>query len=115
MPAGAQQAAVTAMQENEFLTMGVMRTILGVLQGDGACGQCDSDRRGSCVLATGFADEKRWSAAAANSCDVSCGYLCLAVNSYLYFFLGPMITEILIALCLGWRLSVRRQTATERR
>jgi hypothetical protein len=28
------------------------------------------------------------------------GYLALSVNSYTYFFLGPVITEILIAACL---------------
>ena len=28
-------------------------------------------------------------------------YLALAVNSYLYFFVGPVIAEILIATCLG--------------
>lgn len=29
------------------------------------------------------------------------GILAFAVNSYLYFFVGPVIAEILIALCLG--------------
>jgi hypothetical protein len=28
-------------------------------------------------------------------------YSVLAVNSYAYFFLGPVIAEILIAVCLG--------------
>ncbi len=29
------------------------------------------------------------------------GYLAFAVNSWFYFFSGPVIAEILIALCLG--------------
>lgn len=29
------------------------------------------------------------------------GYLAFAVDSYFYFFLGPVIVEILIAFCLG--------------
>ncbi len=29
------------------------------------------------------------------------GYLAFAVDSYFYFFLGPVIVEVLIALCLG--------------
>ena len=29
------------------------------------------------------------------------GYLVLAVNSYAYFFFGPVIVEVLIAACLG--------------
>ena len=28
-------------------------------------------------------------------------YIALAVNSYVYFFLGPVIVEIMIAACLG--------------
>lgn len=29
------------------------------------------------------------------------GYVAMAVNSYLYFFLAPVIVELLIAACLG--------------
>ncbi len=29
------------------------------------------------------------------------GYLVFAVDSYRFFFLGPMVTEIIIAVCLG--------------
>jgi hypothetical protein len=29
------------------------------------------------------------------------GYLAMALNSSMYFFLGPVIAEVLIALCLG--------------
>ncbi len=29
------------------------------------------------------------------------GFLVFAVNSYLYFFYGPVIAEVLIAVCLG--------------
>lgn len=39
-------------------------------------------------------------------------YLALAVNSYTYFFIGPVITEILIALCLALAIfTARPQTA----
>jgi hypothetical protein len=39
------------------------------------------------------------------------GYLCAAVVSYRYFFVGPVITEILIALCLGLAIAFARQVA----
>jgi len=39
------------------------------------------------------------------------GYLCAAVVSYRYFFAAPVITEILIALCLGLALASARQVA----
>jgi hypothetical protein len=29
------------------------------------------------------------------------GYLAMALNSYAFFFSAPVITELLIALCLG--------------
>jgi hypothetical protein len=31
-------------------------------------------------------------------------YLAMAVNSYLYFFMAPVIVEILIALCFLWAI-----------
>ena len=39
------------------------------------------------------------------------GYLGVAMVSYLYFFAGPVITEILIALCLGLAIASARQAA----
>jgi hypothetical protein len=41
------------------------------------------------------------------------GYLCFSVISYRYFFLGPVITEILIALCLGLAIAGAKQVAGE--
>ena len=35
-------------------------------------------------------------------------YLVLAVNSYEYFFFAPVITEILIAACLGMAIATAR-------
>ena len=39
------------------------------------------------------------------------GYLGAAVVSYRYFFAGPVITEILIALCLGLAIASAKQVA----
>jgi hypothetical protein len=39
------------------------------------------------------------------------GYLGVALVSYRYFFAAPVITEILIALCLGLGIASARQTA----
>jgi hypothetical protein len=36
------------------------------------------------------------------------GFLAFAVNSYLYFFLAPVIVEVLIALCLGLAMMAAR-------
>jgi hypothetical protein len=42
------------------------------------------------------------------------GYLGVAVVSYRYFFAGPVITEILIALCLGLAIVAAKQGVTDR-
>ncbi len=39
------------------------------------------------------------------------GYLCVAAVSYRYFFAAPVITEILIALCLGLAIASSKQAA----
>jgi hypothetical protein len=39
------------------------------------------------------------------------GYLGVAVVSYRYFFAGPVIAEILIALCLGVAIASAKQMA----
>ena len=39
------------------------------------------------------------------------GFLAFAVNSYVYFFLGPVIVEILIALCLGMAIATSKPAA----
>lgn len=41
-------------------------------------------------------------------------YSVLAVNSYTYFFMGPVIVELLIAGCLGWAAAVAQSDAPSR-
>ena len=41
------------------------------------------------------------------------GYLAFAVNSYFFFFAGPVITELLIALCLGMAIFTAKPTNRE--
>ena len=41
------------------------------------------------------------------------GYLAFAVTSALYFFSGPVITEVLIALCLGLAIITAKPVATQ--
>jgi hypothetical protein len=102
---GVQQATVAVMKANEFPVMGVMRSYgdfylgLGLVVGVfltmeaivfwqlGSLAKTDALRLRP-VLATFLV-----------------GYLCAAVVSYRYFFAAPVITEILIALCLGLAVS----------
>ena len=112
---GVQQATVAVMKANEFQVMGVMRSYgdfylgLGLIVSVfltveavlfcqlGSLAKTDAVRLRP-VLATFLV-----------------GYLCAAVVSYRYFFFAPVITEILIALCLGLAIVRARQTATVQR
>jgi hypothetical protein len=40
------------------------------------------------------------------------GYLALAVNAWRYFFIGPVITELLIALCLVLAITTARSATS---
>jgi len=112
---GLQQATVAVMKANEFQVMGVMRSYgdfylgLGLVVSVfltmeavvfwqlGSLAKIDAVRLRP-VLATFLV-----------------GYLCAAVVSYRYFFFAPVITEILIALCLGLAIVSARQTAAVQR
>ena len=41
------------------------------------------------------------------------GYLAFAADSAVYFFSGPVITEVLIALCLGMAIITAKPVATQ--
>jgi hypothetical protein len=106
---GAQQATVAVMKANEFAVMGVMRSYWDFQMGLGlvvsvfltveavvfwqlgSLAKMDAVRLRP-VLATFLA-----------------GYLCAAAVSYRYFFAAPVITEILIAACLGLAIAFARQ------
>jgi hypothetical protein len=113
---GAQQTAVSAMRANEFVAMGAMRSYWDFYMGLGL------------VVSIFLTAEAIvfWQLASLAKTDASrlrpvlatflVGYLCVAVVSYKYFFAGPVITEILIALCLGLAIaSVKPAIADDRR
>jgi predicted cobalt transporter CbtA len=108
---GAQQTTVAVMKANEFAVMGVMRSYWDFYMGFGlvvsvfltveavvfwqlgSLAKTDALRLGP-VLAMFLV-----------------GYLGAAVVSYRYFFVAPVITEILIAVCLGLAIASARQVA----
>jgi hypothetical protein len=110
---GAQQVAVSAMKANEFVAMGVTRTYWDFYMGFGLVVSVFLT-----VEAVVF-----WQLSSLAKIDAVrlrpvlatflVGYLCAAVVSYRYFFAGPVITEILIALCLGLAIAFARDTATD--
>jgi hypothetical protein len=101
---GAQQAAVAAMKENQFLVMGFTRSYWHFYQGF-SIGASIS------LIVNAVVFWQLSSLAKTSSLRLRpiygafvASYLLLALNSYQYFFPPPVITEILIALFLGLAL-----------
>ena len=98
---GAAEAAVAAMQSNHFLVMGLVRTYADFFRGLGLAVS---------VLLTAEA-VVFWQLGSLAKTDARrlrpilatfvVAFLALSVNSWFYFFLGPVIAEVLIVLCLG--------------
>jgi hypothetical protein len=98
---GPAATAVEAMKTNQFLLMGHMRSFWDFYRGLGL---------GATISLTAEAI-LFWQLASLAKTDAQrlrpilatflVAYATLAVNSYTYFFLGPVIAEIFIAACLG--------------
>jgi hypothetical protein len=108
---GPQLAAVTAMKANRFLLMGHTRSYWDFYMGMGLGASIflTVDAVVFWVLGSLARNESRrlrpvYAVFAA-------GYLVFAVNSYEHFFLGPVIVEILIALCLTAAIFTSRPAA----
>jgi hypothetical protein len=97
---GAAAVAFSAMQANQFLVMGVSRTYADFYRGLGL----------AITVFLTFEAIVFWQLSSLARTHVlrlrpvlatfAIAYLAAAVNSYFYFFLAPVIVEILIALCL---------------
>lgn len=107
----AVQPVVAAMKANQFVAMGAMRTMWDFHMGLGLIV--------SVFLTVEAVVFWQLSLLAKNDAlqlrpiltTFLVGYLGVAVVSYRYFFAAPVITEILIALCLGLAIGSAKQVA----
>lgn len=111
---GAPQIAIAAMKANVFPLMGMMRSYWDFYMGMGLAG-------GVTLMVEAIVFWQLSSLARSNAlllrpilATFLVGYVALAVNSYTYFFAPPMITELLIALCLGFALFQGNPRGAER-
>ncbi len=98
---GPGAVAYAAMQANQFLLLGHLRSYADFYRGLGLGVTISLTVEAIAFwllgeLAKTYAREIRPILA-----TFVLGYLALTVNSWTYFFIGPVIAEILIALCLG--------------
>lgn len=106
--AGPATVAVTAMKTNQFMAMGNMRTFwdfyIGMALGVTISLTVESVALWFLAPLAASHGEKLRPALAA----FAIGYLVFSVNSFRYFFLAPVITEILIAACLGLAIATAK-------
>jgi hypothetical protein len=112
---GVQQATVAVMKANEFVVMGVMRSYGDFYMGLGLVVSVFLTMEGVVFWQLGSlarTDALRLRPVLAT---FLVGYLGAAVVSWRYFFAAPVVTEILIAVCLGLAIAFARQVAVEER
>jgi hypothetical protein len=107
------QPVVTAMQGNQFMAMGVMRTMWDFHMGLGLVVSVALTIEGLVFWQLGTLAKSDALRLRPILTTFLIGYLCISVISYRYFFAGPVITEILIALCLGLAMVGAKQVATD--
>jgi hypothetical protein len=108
---GVQQATVAVMKANEFAVMGVMRSYGDFYMGFGLVVSVFLTVEGVVFWQLGSLakiDALRLRPVLAT---FLVGYLGAAVVSWRYFFAAPVVTEILIAACLGLAIASARQVA----
>jgi hypothetical protein len=105
---GVQAATVLVMQTNQFPLLGFTRSFWDFYMGMGL---------GVSIFLTaealvfwqlaGLAKIRAWELRPILA-TFAVGYLIFAVDSYRFFFLGPVFTEILIAACLGMAIATAK-------
>jgi hypothetical protein len=108
------QPVVTAMQENHFLAMGVMRTMWNFYMGLGLVVSVALTVEGLVFWQLGTLAKSDALRLRPILMTFLVGYLCISVISYRYFFAGPVITELLIAACLGMAIGSAKGAAVVR-
>jgi hypothetical protein len=110
-PPGPAAVAVTAMKANQFLLMGSMRTFWDFHIGMGLA--VTIFLTGESILMWQLASLARTDARRLRPllATLLAIYLAFAVISYLYFFFMPVVTEALIAGCIGMAIATAKEQA----
>jgi dolichyl-phosphate-mannose--protein O-mannosyl transferase len=102
------------MQANQFLLLGAPRTYWMFLRGMGLAVTIFLTIEAVVFWQLGTLTKTHGRGVRPMLMAFVVAYLAMAVNSYEYFFLAPVITELLIAACLGMAFATVKETeATE--
>jgi hypothetical protein len=108
---GPAATAVEAMKTNQFLLLGHMRSFWDFYRGLGLAGTISLTAEA--ILFWQLASLAKTDAQRLRPIMATflVAYAALAVNSYTYFFLGPVIAEIFIAAWLGLAIATAKSQA----
>ena len=109
-PAPGAEGVVSLMQANQYPVMGMMRTYWDFYHGMGLAVSIFLVIEAAVFWQLGEFAKSDTPALRPLLATFLVGYLGLAVNSGLYFFAGPVVVEILIALCLGLAIRARNKS-----
>ena len=112
---GVQQATVAVMKANEFPVMGAMRSYWDFHMGMGLAVSVFLTVEAIVFWQLSSLAKTEGLRLRPILVTFLFGYLALTAVSYRYFFAGPVITEILIAGCLGAAIAFARQAAGDGR
>lgn len=98
---GPASIAVEAMKANQFMVMGHLRNFWEFYRGLGLCVTIALTAESIVFWQLGSLAKTEPARLRPILGTFLVAYLALSVNSNTYFFLGPVIAEILIAACLG--------------
>ena len=98
---GPAAVAVEAMKVNQFLLMGNMRSLWDFYRGMGLAATISLTSEAVLFWQLGSLAKKNAPSLRPIMATFAVAYSALAVNSNTYFFVAPVIAEILIVACLG--------------
>jgi hypothetical protein len=99
--AGPAAVAAEAMKTNQFLFMGDMRSFWDFHRGLGLGITIFLTAESILMLQMAVLAKTEARRLRPMMATLLVAYAVFSINSYMYFFAGPVITELLIALCLG--------------
>ena len=112
---GPEAVAVAAMKSNQFVAMGSLRTFWDFYRGMGLAVSVFLTMESVVLWLLASLARSRASQLRPFLIVFAIGYLVFAIDSYRYFFAAPVITEILISLCLvAAAISARQAAETAR-
>ena len=111
IPPGPASVAAEAMKTNQFVALGVTRTFWQYYHGMGLAVSIFLFIESIVFWQLGSVARTAAPQLRPVFASFLIAYLAMAVNSYLYFFMAPVIVETLIALCFLWAITAAKPAA----